>query len=348
MEKKIEKIKEKIKLITSKGENPLKSDDFMAFLSTLDLTVEENEEVFELINSKISEQKENDNSSNSVKVYSTHKNNPMLNLYIKDISKYEPLSEEETKQLFIDLRNGDESAREKIFKHNLKLVVHFVLGYRSIKESAIMDFIQEGNLGLLRAIELYDYTKGFRFSTYASYWIREKMMRYSYLYGQAIRTPIHQQMEAKRLKRVKETLMKELSRDPSEEEIINRMGITLEKLRKLEKSSLDIFSLDYNYNEDDEDEADILNVISSGESVEENVLNEFQKENLRHLIEKAGLTAREKLVIEMKYLSTDEVIKDATIAKHFHVQRERIRQVKNKALRKLKYQLQKEGCKEEI
>lgn len=341
MEEKFKDIKEKIKKIVSKGEDPLKNEAFMVYLSRLNLTNEENEEVFELINSQSDKfnVEEIDESIMPKKNYFS-RNNPLLNIYVNDIGKYRQLTEEEVKQLFIDYKNGDETAKEKLFNHNLKLVVYFVLNHRPLDNNAIMDLIQEGNMGLLRAIELFDYKRGHRFSTYARFWIKEKIFNYVYSYGQVIRTPIHKQLDYNKLKRVKDDLAKELSREPTREEVAKKMDISIKKLNDIEQHRLSIISLDYGYkNSEEDDENELLEIMVSNENVEDEVLNTDSKDNLKKLIEQSNLTAREKLVIEMKYLSSEDIVKDTTLAKHFGVQRERIRQVKSNALRKLKSQI---------
>lgn len=256
--------------------------------------------------------------------------------YMKEISRYPLLSvEEELRLAMLYAKDKDEDARQRFINGNLRLVVSIAKKYVG-RGLPLIDLIQEGNMGLMKAVERYDYTKGYKFSTYATYWIRQAVARSVDNTGRIIRLPVHQKAWIRKLEKVVQEYVQEYGEEPQTEEITEIMGITEEKLREIQACKADAISFDTPIGEDEdftlgETIAD-EKVISPEEYVEYSMLCEYAEELLENL------TEREKVVIRNRCGFTEDgrVKTLEEIGQIVGVTRERIRQIEAQALRKIK------------
>ena len=256
--------------------------------------------------------------------------------YLKDIGKVPLLSSDEELELAKRMVDGDEYAKAKLSESNLRLVVSIAKRYVSRSNMQFLDLIQEGNIGLLKAVEKFDYTKGFRFSTYATWWIRQSITRAIADQARTIRVPVHMVETINRLTRTTRTLIQKLGRDPTASEIASAMGITEAKVAEIQKIALDPISLETTIgDEEDSKISDFIedeSVLSPLEATSQMLL----REQLLAVIE--TLTPREQKVIRMRYgLDNSHPRTLEEVGKEFNVTRERIRQIEAKALRKLRH-----------
>lgn len=259
-----------------------------------------------------------------------------VKVYLKDIGKVPLLSSEEEVVLAKRMLEGDEFAKAKLSEANLRLVVSIAKRYVGRTSMQFLDLIQEGNLGLLKAVEKFDHTKGFRFSTYATWWIRQSITRAMADQARTIRIPVHMVETIHKLTRATRTLLQQLGRDPSVEEIAEVMGITVEKVEEIQKIAQDPISLENPVGEEDDSKiADFIEddtIRSPVEVATQNLL----KEQLMGVID--TLTPREQKVIRLRYGLDDAHPRTLEeVGKEFNVTRERIRQIEAKALRKLRH-----------
>ncbi len=258
-----------------------------------------------------------------------------VKVYLKDIGRVPLLSSEEEVVLAKKMLEGDEIAKAKLSEANLRLVVSIAKRYVGRTSMQFLDLIQEGNLGLLKAVEKFDHTKGFRFSTYATWWIRQSITRAMADQARTIRIPVHMVETIHKLTRATRTLLQKLGRDPSVEEIAEVMGITIEKVEEIQKIAQDPISLENPVGEEDDSKiADFIEdetIRSPVEVATQNLL----KEQLMGVID--TLTPREQKVIRLRYGLDDSHPRTLEeVGKEFNVTRERIRQIEAKALRKLR------------
>ncbi len=256
--------------------------------------------------------------------------------YLKDIGKVPLLSSEEEIELAKKMIEGDERAKEKLSESNLRLVVSIAKRYVSRSNMQFLDLIQEGNIGLLKAVEKFDHTKGFRFSTYATWWIRQSITRAIADQARTIRVPVHMVETINRLTRTTRMLIQKLGRDPTASEIASAMGITEARVAEIQKIALDPISLETTIG--DEEDSKISDFIEddSAQSPLEAASQTLLREQLLSIIE--TLTPREQKVIRMRYgLDNSHPRTLEEVGKEFNVTRERIRQIEAKALRKLRH-----------
>ena len=259
-----------------------------------------------------------------------------VKMYLKDIGKVPLLTSEEEIALAKRVLVGDEYAKAKLSESNLRLVVSIAKRYVGRTSMQLLDLIQEGNLGLLKAVEKFDYTKGFRFSTYATWWIRQSITRAMADQARTIRIPVHMVETIHKLTRAVRHLLQVLGRDPSTEEIAEYMGMSVEKITEIQKIAQDPISLENPVGEEDDSKiADFIEdetIRSPMEVATQNLL----KEQLMSVIE--TLTPREQKVIRLRYGLDDSHPRTLEeVGKEFNVTRERIRQIEAKALRKLRH-----------
>ena len=254
--------------------------------------------------------------------------------YLQDIGSRRLLTAEEELQLAMQIKAGDEQARCRFLEANLKLVVSVAKRYQG-RGLPLEDLIQEGNLGLLRAVEKFDASRGYKFSTYAFWWIRQAITRAVADQGRTIRLPVHMGDKLYRLKRISIHLQHELGREPTTEELAAHLGISVESVLELLKAAQNIVSLDVPRHEDQDH--DLLDVIEDHTtSAPADIASHLA---LRELIEQllAQLTERERVVLALRYGLCDGRSRTLSeVAKAFHVSRERIRQIEARALEKLR------------
>lgn len=259
-----------------------------------------------------------------------------VKMYLKDIGQAQLLTPEQEVELAKKIIEGDERAKKELSERNLKLVVSIAKKYVNRSSMQFLDLIQEGNLGLLKAVEKFDYTKGFRFSTYATWWIRQSITRAIADQARTIRIPVHMVETIHRLSRVSKQLMQELGRDPTNAEIAERMGLSENRVIEIQKIAQDPVSLESPVGEEDESRISDFVEDESIKSPTDNAAQDILKTQLLQVIE--TLTPREQKVIRLRYGLDDSHPRTLEeVGKEFNVTRERIRQIEAKALRKLRH-----------
>ena len=261
--------------------------------------------------------------------------NDPVRMYLKEIGRISLLSSEEELDLSVRIVNGDENAKNILAESNLRLVVSIAKRYVG-RGLLFLDLIQEGNIGLMKAVEKFDYGKGFKFSTYATWWIRQAITRALADQARTIRVPVHMVETINKMARVQRQMTLELNREPSEEELAEKMGISVEKVREVMKISQDPVSLDTPIGEEDDSHLGDFIKDERSMSPEEYATNEILKEEIRNVL--MTLQEREQEVLELRFGlidGTSHTLEE--VGKKFNVTRERIRQIEAKALRKLRH-----------
>lgn len=258
-----------------------------------------------------------------------------VRMYLKEIGKVNLLTTEEEIVLAKRMAQGDERAKKQLAEANLRLVVSIAKRYVG-RGMQFLDLIQEGNLGLIKAIEKFDYEKGFKFSTYATWWIRQAITRAIADQARTIRIPVHMVETINKYVRISRQLLQELGRDPKPEEIAERMGIPLEKIREIQKISLDPVSLETPIGEEEDSHLGDFVEDEAALSPPDSAAFMLLKKQLEEVLN--TLTDREKKVLSLRFGLEDgrgRTLEE--VGKEFGVTRERIRQIEAKALRKLKH-----------
>ena len=258
-----------------------------------------------------------------------------VRMYLKEIGRINLLSQEEEVALAQRMEQGDEEARRLLTEANLRLVVSIAKRYVG-HGMLLLDLIQEGNLGLIKAVEKFDYTKGYKFSTYATWWIRQSITRAIADQGRTIRIPVHMVETINRVSRASHQLVQELGRDPTTEEIAKRLGISVHKVEEIIKTAQEPVSLETPIGE--EDDSHLGDFIQDEEASRPSEAASYTmlREQLEEVL--ATLSDREEQVLRMRFGLTDGNVHTLEeVGKAFDVTRERIRQIESKALRKLRH-----------
>ena len=261
--------------------------------------------------------------------------NDPVRMYLKEIGRISLLTPEEEMELSIKVANGDEEAKNRLAESNLRLVVSIAKRYVG-RGLLFLDLIQEGNIGLMKAVDKFDYDKGYKFSTYATWWIRQAITRALADQARTIRVPVHMVETINKMARIQRQLTLELNREPTEEEIAKKMGISVEKVRDVIKISQDPVSLETPIGEEDDSHLGDFVKDVNAMTPEEYATNEILKEEIKAVLE--TLQEREQEVLELRFGlidGTSHTLEE--VGKRFNVTRERIRQIEAKALRKLRH-----------
>lgn len=261
--------------------------------------------------------------------------NDPVRMYLKEIGRISLLSLEEELELSKRIEEGDEEAKSLLAESNLRLVVSIAKRYVG-RNLSFLDLIQEGNIGLMKAVDKFDSSKGYKFSTYATWWIRQAITRAIADQAKTIRVPVHMVETINKLKRVQRQLTLDLDREPTEEELSKELGIPEDKVREIIKISLDPLSLETPIGEEEDSHLGDFVKDENSLSPEEYAINEVLKDEISELL--LTLTEREEQVIKLRFGLVDGTCRTLEeVGTIFGVTRERIRQIEAKALRKLRH-----------
>ena len=261
--------------------------------------------------------------------------NDNVRMYLKEIGKISLLNLEEEQKLSKRVAEGDEEAKRLLAESNLRLVVSIAKRYVG-RGLLFLDLIQEGNIGLMKAVEKFDYDKGYKFSTYATWWIRQAITRALADQARTIRVPVHMVETINKMARIERQMTLELNREPSDEELAKKMNLSVEKIVEIRKISQDPVSLETPIGEEDDSHLGDFLADERTMSPEEFATYEILKDELRDVLK--TLTKREEEVLELRFGLLDGSCHTLEeVGKKFGVTRERIRQIEAKALRKLRH-----------
>ncbi len=348
-----EKLKELINL-AKKKKNELDLKEVQDFVATLKLQEEQMDKVFEELEKNgveilgipeaddiddeeiiLTEEDEVDVENLDLTMPDGYNLEDPVRMYLKEIGKVPLLSAEEEIELAKRMEQGDEEAKKRLSEANLRLVVSIAKRYVG-RGMLFLDLIQEGNLGLIKAVEKFDYSKGYKFSTYATWWIRQAITRAIADQARTIRIPVHMVETINKLVRVSRQLLQQLGREPSPEEIAAEMNMPVERVREILKISQEPVSLETPIGEEEDSHlGDFIqddNVPVPADAAAFTLL----KEQLREVL--STLTEREQKVLRLRFGLDDGRARTLEeVGKEFNVTRERIRQIEAKALRKLRH-----------
>jgi RNA polymerase primary sigma factor len=262
--------------------------------------------------------------------------NDSVQMYLREIGKVPLLRSEEEVELAKRAEKGDQEARKRLAEANLRLVVSIAKKYTGRKNLSLLDLIQEGNLGLFRAVDKFDYRRGYKFSTYGTWWIRQAITRALADQSRTIRIPVHMVETINKFTQVQRRLLQDLGRDPLPEEIAVEMKLPVDKIQHIMKISQETVSIDQTVGDDEEDST-LGDFIEDEEAVtpEQAASREILSEHVMEVL--ADLAAREQKILEMRFGLKDGIHHTLEeVGKEFDVTRERIRQIEAKALEKIR------------
>lgn len=313
-------------------------DEFYEYLNEQGIEVigenEDDPQMQEIAKQEKESEKEEENTEDLSVPLGIKINDP-VRMYLKEIGRVNLLSAAEEIELASRIEEGDEEAKRRLSEANLRLVVSIAKRYVG-RGMLFLDLIQEGNMGLLKAVEKFDYRKGFKFSTYATWWIRQAITRAIADQARTIRIPVHMVETINKLIRVQRSLLQDLGREPTPEEIGEEMELTPEKVRDILKIAQEPVSLETPIGE--EDDSHLGDFIEDQEAVSpsDHAAYELLKEQLEDVLD--TLTDREENVLRLRFGLDDGRTRTLEeVGKVFGVTRERIRQIEAKALRKLRH-----------
>lgn len=341
--KTFEKRKEEL-LKNGKKNGTLTYEELANSLKGLELTNEELDELYNLFNENgikiISEEDDDDETDggllldDNILTKDLTINDP-VRMYLKEIGQIKLLSMDEELALADRILLGDETAKAELAEANLRLVVSIAKRYVG-RGMLFLDLIQEGNIGLMKAVDKFDVSKGYKFSTYATWWIRQAITRAIADQARTIRVPVHMVETINKLARIQRQLTLELNREPSEEELAKKMNMSVDKIREIYKISQEPVSLETPIGEEDDSHLGDFIKDERNVSPEEYATNELLKDEISEVLQ--TLTEREEKVIRLRFGLEDGKSRTLEeVGQMFGVTRERIRQIEAKALRKLRH-----------
>ena len=332
-------------LFESKGDSSLVNSNFMKALEDIDYDIVQMD-----IDAATSDELENDRFKDidqDIEILDTPEKMEKLlsqegltiddpvRMYLKEIGKIPLLSQEREMYLAEQITIGNKEAKDEMIEANLRLVVSIAKRHVG-KGMYFLDLIQEGNLGLIKAVEKFDYSKGYKFSTYATWWIRQAITRAIADQARTIRIPVHMVETIHKVSRTARTLLQELGREPSTDEIADRLGITADKVREILKIAQDPVSLETPIGEEEDSHLGDFVEDNDSPAPSESASFSLLREQLCNILH--TLTPREEQVIKLRFGLEDGRPRTLEeVGKQFEITRERIRQIEAKALRKLRH-----------
>ena len=347
-----EKLKELVQ-IAKKNKGVIEVDKVNDFFKELNLNVTQIDKIYEYLEShnivvlNLSDDEPDDNvllelendddlsMVEDISASSAVMSDDPVKLYLKEIGSYPLLSIDEEIELAKKIEAGDEFSKKILAESNLRLVVSIAKRYVG-RGLSFLDLIQEGNLGLIKAVDKFDYTKGYKFSTYATWWIRQAITRSIADQSRTIRIPVHMSEVINKTYRVSRSLLQELGREPTEQELADAMNLPLDKIREILKVSADPISLDTPIGEEDDSHLGDFIKDDSVVGPEDAAAYSVLQDQISKLLD--TLTEREQRVLILRFGLKDGRTRTLEeVGKEFNVTRERIRQIEAKALRKLRH-----------
>ena len=329
-----------LKLMASGRDNSITEGEFDLLMVEKDVSPETSERLLAKLSSmKIKIVPDTDDDDDDVVDDSTISANEEINvddsvrMYLKEIGKIPLLNAEQEKDLAQKMQDGDKDSKDTLVESNLRLVVSIAKKYMN-RGLSLLDLIQEGNIGLIKAVDKFDYSKGFKFSTYATWWIRQAITRAIADQARTIRIPVHMVETINKLTRVQRQLIQDLGREPTIDELAEKMNMPVDKIRDIQRISQDPVSIDKPVGE--EEDSHLVDFIPSEEYVspDDEVSRELLKEDLIKVLDL--LTEREAKVIRLRFgLDDDKQRTLEEVGRSLGVTRERIRQIEAKSIRKL-------------